>query len=103
MVSCRVRIQLAEALGPVNRWYCSQACGRAVQDPDLLLSYFVKSGGAKDFADRFNEAMGPLNRWYCSEFYQREIRDPEILWNYYVNYGRAQSAASSQCRQLQEA
>jgi hypothetical protein len=79
-------MQLAEAVGPVNRWYCSQAYCRRVEDPELLLVYFIKSGGAKDFGDRFEKAMGALNRWYCSEFYARDIRDPEILWDYYVNY-----------------
>ena len=81
----RIRKQLAEALGPVNRWYCSQAFGRPVDDPDALLVYFIKSGGAADFAARYDAAMGPLNRWYCSEFYGREITDPNILWNYYMS------------------
>jgi hypothetical protein len=96
---------LAEALGSVNRWYCSQAYGRAVNDPEVLLKYFVRSGGAKDFADRYNAAMGAENRWYCSEFYQRDIRDPETLWDYYVNYGGGRSdRAVGQCvsgRELQ--
>jgi hypothetical protein len=78
---------LAEAFGPVNRWYCSQAYGRPVDNPELLLTYFIKSGGAADFAVRYGEAMGPLNRWYCSEFHGRDIRGPETLWNYYLNSG----------------
>jgi len=78
---------LAEAHGPVNRWFCSQAFGYEVRDPELLLIYFIKSGGAADFANRFNEAMGPLNRWYCSEFHGREISDPQTLWNYYMECG----------------
>jgi len=82
----RVRVQVAEALGPLNRWYCSQAYGRPVDDPELLLIYFIKSGGAGDFADRYAQAMGPINRWYCSEFYRHEVRDDETLWNYYVNH-----------------
>jgi hypothetical protein len=82
----RLRMQLAEAHGSVNRWYCSQAYGRHVNDPELLLVYFIKSGGAEDFANRFEQAMGAMNRWYCSEFYGREIRDAEILWDYYMNY-----------------
>jgi hypothetical protein len=80
----RVRKQLAEALGPVNRWYCSQAHRRPIDDPETLLAYFIRSGGAYDFAERFDDAMGPVNRWYCSQFYQREVRDPEVLWNYYT-------------------
>jgi hypothetical protein len=82
----RVRVQVAEALGPVNRWYCSQAYGRPVDDPQLLLTYFIKSGGAANFADRYAQAMGPINRWYCSEYYRREVRDDETLWNYYLNH-----------------
>src|SRR5271170_3061182 len=85
---CRLRKQLAEALGPVNRWYCSQAHGYPVEDPDLLWKYFINNGGADDFARRYEEAMGAKNRWYCSEFHGRDIRDPEILWNYYVTHGQ---------------
>jgi len=88
MVRHRVRLQLAEALGPVNRWYCSQAFGKPINNDELLLAYFIKSGGATDFAIRYKNAMGPENRWYCSEYYRREIRDPEILWNYYMGYCR---------------
>ena len=87
----RLRTQMAEAFGPVNRYYCSQAYGRPVEDPDLLLAYFIKSGGAADFACRYREAMGPLNRWYCSEFHGREVNDPETLWNYYTNSGTSRA------------
>ena len=82
----RFRVQLADALGPVNRWYCSQAHGQPIDDPELLVIYFIRSGGAQDFANRYEQAMSALNRWYCSEFYGCDIRDPEILWNYYMNY-----------------
>ena len=82
----RLRLQLAEVLGPENRWYCSKFYGQEIKDPDLLLTYFVKNGGAKDFCDRFEQAMSPLNRWYCSEFYGRDVRDPETLWNYYMTF-----------------
>jgi hypothetical protein len=84
----RVRLQLAEALGPDNRWYCSQAHGRPVDDPELLLRHFVRSGGAADFARRFTEALSHSNRWFCSEFYGREIHDEEVLWSYYVRSTR---------------
>jgi hypothetical protein len=83
----RVRLQVAEAMGPVNRWYCSQAYGQPVEDPELLLVYFIKSGGAEDFARRFELAMDALNRWYCSEHHGCDIRDPKLLWDYYVRYG----------------
>jgi hypothetical protein len=89
----RVRIQLAEAMGQVNRWFCSKAHGRAVEEPELLLTYFIKSGGARDFARRYAEAMGGINRWYCSEFYGREVGEPEVLWDYYVRYGEGREVA----------
>jgi hypothetical protein len=82
----RVRLQLAEAFGPENRWFCSEAHGRTINDRDLLLAYYIINGGAEDFAQRYAQAMGKLNRWYCSEFYQSDIRDPEILWEYFVNH-----------------
>jgi hypothetical protein len=82
----RVRLQLAEAFGPINRWFCSETHQRAIDDPELLLRYYVRSGGARDFANRYTEAMGALNRWYCSEFYRREVRDPDVLWEYYMKY-----------------
>jgi hypothetical protein len=82
----RVRLQLAEAFGPVNRWFCSEACGREIDDKDLLLTYYIKSGGAENFDKRYTQAMGGANRWYCSEFYRRDIRDPRTLWEYYLNH-----------------
>ena len=89
----RVEMQLAEARGETNRWFCSQHHQRPVHDDETLMIYFIRSGGAADFAFRFAQAMGKENRWFCSEFYGREIRDPEILWNYYMTY-RAQSCAT---------
>lgn len=41
--------QLQEALGPVNKWYCSQFMGYEVTDPELLLTYYIKHGGASQF------------------------------------------------------
>lgn len=87
----RLRLQLAEAFGPINRWYCSEAYCREVNDRELLLVYFIKSGGAADFEKRFDEAMGMQNRWFCSEFYRRDIRDPQLLWDYYVNLAPARA------------
>jgi hypothetical protein len=48
--------QRREALGPVNKWYCSQHFGHEVQDPDILLAYYIKHGGAQHFrqAHRFD-------------------------------------------------
>ena len=45
-------MQLAEALGPENRWFCSEFHGREITDPDVLLSYYIKHGGAEGFAKR---------------------------------------------------
>jgi hypothetical protein len=89
----RTRLQLEEAFGELNRWFCSQAYGRQIEDAEMLVSYYVRSGGAANFAKRFDEAMGDKNRWFCSEFYFRDIRDPEVLWDYYINYAPARAAA----------
>src|SRR5262249_32210533 len=80
--------QRAEALRPVNRWYCSQHFKCNVHDPDALMEYFIRSGGAADFARRYNDALGPVNRWYCSQFHHQDVRDPETLWNYFEKYGQ---------------
>ena len=42
--------QMREALGPVNKWYCSQHFGREITDPETLLRYYIKNGGARHFA-----------------------------------------------------
>jgi len=42
--------QMREALGPVNKWYCSQYFGREITDPETLLRYYIKNGGARHFA-----------------------------------------------------
>jgi len=91
-MNIRTRLQLAEAFGHLNRWFCSEAYGREINDRDTLLRYYIKSGGAVDFARRFEQAMGQLNRWYCSEYYGRDIQDPETLWDYFMNYAPAASS-----------
>jgi hypothetical protein len=53
-----LQMQLAEALGPVNRWFCSQCYGREVTDPDELLEYYIKHGGAEAFARRKAQLAG---------------------------------------------
>ncbi|HEX4054412.1 MAG TPA: hypothetical protein VHX86_09110 [Tepidisphaeraceae bacterium] len=93
MMNFRDRLQVAEAFGSINRWFCSEAYGREITDPELLLAYYINSGGAADFARRYDEAMGMLNRWYCSEFYCCDIRDPRILWDYYVSHAPARALA----------
>jgi hypothetical protein len=82
----RIRLQLAEAFGPINRWFCSEYYGRMIDDPEVLVVYYIRSGGAADFSRRFDEAMSMLNRWYCSQSYGSEIRDPLILWDYYMTH-----------------
>ena len=37
--------QMQEALGPVNKWYCSQYYGYEIQDPECLLRYYIQHGG----------------------------------------------------------
>jgi hypothetical protein len=82
----RVHLQLAEALGDVNRWFCSEFYNRAISDPHILLEYFIRNGGAANFAHRFRQAFSDLNRYYCSEYYGRHISDPVVIWNYYMEY-----------------
>lgn len=92
----RFKLQLAEARGALNRWYCSQCHCRQIDDDEMLMRYYIKSGGAKDFARRYEEAMGMLNKWYCSEFYGRAIGDPEILWDYYMSHAAGKGLPTAQ-------
>ena len=41
--------QIDAAMGPENRWYCSEFYGREITDCDVLLEYFIKHGGAECF------------------------------------------------------
>ena len=82
----RLRLQMAEVLGPDNRWYCSQTHGRPVEDPETLWIYFIRSGGAADFARRYADAMSAANRWFCSEHFGYQVDDPELLWHYYMRH-----------------
>jgi hypothetical protein len=50
----RINMQLDEAFGPVNRWYCSEHHGYEVKDRETLLRYYIQRGGAKNFADTSN-------------------------------------------------
>ena len=47
-----VKHEVQEALGPDNKWYCSNKYGYEVTDPDKLLTYYIKAGGAKNYRDR---------------------------------------------------
>jgi hypothetical protein len=51
MLKDHIRMQLDEAFGPVNRWYCSEFFGYEVKDREKLLRYYIQHGGAKDFAE----------------------------------------------------
>lgn len=51
-----VDLQLAEALGADNRWYCSEYYGHAVTERETLLRYYIRHGGAADFARRWRLA-----------------------------------------------
>ncbi len=82
----RTFVQLSEALGSTNQWYCSQYHKCCVTDPDRLWEYYVRSGGAADFARRYAHAMGPQNKWYCSQFYRRDVQEEKTLWEYYVKF-----------------
>jgi hypothetical protein len=85
MISCpRVEMQLAEAFGEDNRYFCSLHYCREVTDQDVLLKYFIRFGGALDFARRWQQAMSADNRWFCSEWYRQPITDERILWSYYM-------------------
>lgn len=54
-INTLLQTQIQEALDPVNRWYCSQYYGFEVTEPNILLAYYIKHGGAKHFRDR----LGP--------------------------------------------
>ena len=46
-----LRLQMEEALGPVNRWYAGEH--GVHDDPESLLRYYIENGGAEDFARRY--------------------------------------------------
>lgn len=91
----RIRAQIEEACGPLNRYYCSLSSGYPVTDREALLCYFIRSGGAADFAIRYRQAMGDNNRWYCAEYYGYKVTDPEMLWDYYNDRSRLRRPATS--------
>jgi hypothetical protein len=84
--SVRTRMQLAEAFGSTNRYFCSAFYDKPIRDREMLLAYFAANTGCTDFARRFKEAMSRDNRYFCSQFYQRAIDDPKILWAYYKKH-----------------
>ena len=50
--------QMQEALGPVNKWYCSQYYGYEVRDPECLLRYYIQHGGASNFRQEHLSEIG---------------------------------------------
>jgi hypothetical protein len=47
-----INAQIKEALGDVNKYYCSIYYGYEVTDKETLLRYYIKHGGAKGFRER---------------------------------------------------
>jgi hypothetical protein len=89
-------MQLIEALGDENRWYCSQKLLRPVHEEEVLMTHFIRNGGAANFAKRWRDAMGDKNRWYCAQFYGYQVIDEEVLWRYFVDHAR--DGERAQCR-----
>ena len=50
--------QVREALGPVNKWYCSQCYGREITDPEMLLRYYITHNGGSHIAPTYANAKG---------------------------------------------
>jgi hypothetical protein len=80
----RAHKQVEEALSETNRYFCSKAMGHLVDDPEQLIRYFCKNGGAADFDRRFREAFSEENRYYCSKFYGFCVEDEQMIWDYYT-------------------
>lgn len=55
-ISELLQAQLKEALGSVNKWYCSQHYGYEVNNPEVLLAYYIKHGGATHYREIVNSA-----------------------------------------------
>lgn len=53
--------QRQEALGCDNKWYCSQYYGYDVQDPETLLKYYIKHGGASHFHCQHRDELVAAN------------------------------------------
>jgi len=51
-----VRRQLEEALGADNRWFCSEHYCGEVTEPDVLLEYYIKHGGAERFRRTYEKS-----------------------------------------------
>ena len=59
--------QRQEALGSVNKWYCSQHHGYEVNDPEVLLAYYIKHGGAQAFRREHIIESRPENQSACRQ------------------------------------
>lgn len=44
-----LQAQREEAMGPVNKWFCSQHYGKEITDPETLMRYYIEHGGAAAF------------------------------------------------------
>jgi hypothetical protein len=49
-----VKAEVAEALGPDNKWYCSEHFGREITNPEILICYYIKHGGPEQFRKRLS-------------------------------------------------
>lgn len=49
--------QIEEALSPENKWFCSQEAGYEVTDPNKLIMYYIRNGGAKGFRERNKQLL----------------------------------------------
>lgn len=47
-----LQTQVQEAMGELNRYYCSKHYGKEISDPEILLRYYIKNGGSKDFREK---------------------------------------------------
>jgi hypothetical protein len=57
----RLQRQIDAALSPENRWYCAEFYGCEITDPDTLMEYFIKHGGAEAFREaeeRYGAVVG---------------------------------------------
>lgn len=55
--------QLKEAFSDLNKYYCSQYYGKEIKDKEILLRYYIKHGGARDYRNKhMSKIPQPLPR-----------------------------------------
>ena len=50
-----LKLQIEEALGPINKWYASEKAGYEIKDKEILFRHYVQFGGAFNFSIRYKE------------------------------------------------